>query len=516
MSRSLILLLGLASLGGLLGAACRSADESPAGPHNLVLLSIDTLRADRLNSYGYGARTVSPHIDRLAEDGILFEAHITASPWTTPAHLSLFTGLSPSAHGVTGRISEGWNRLMKGREFERLSGEQVTLAEVLQEQGYTTAAFTGGITMDPRLGFSQGFDTYDTSQAKLSDDRLRAVTRWIEERGDEPFFLFWHTFEVHAPYLETDFLADVLPPEKATRLAADLALQGDEPGRSLRVQVGRKTLIRHRAFNRKVCSALYDGGILSADRAVGEMVAALQETGRYDDTLIVVTSDHGEQLGETTGPHGLGNRNGAFYDTHGSTLYEEMIRVPLILKLPGSQAAGRRVAAPSRTIDVMPTVLDVVGVDKPGAVDIQGSSLRSLWEGGEVEARQAFTEAINGPSESKSLRDARHKYVVSFDGSVVKERGRAGVPETPDVVELYDLTADPGEQRNLVAEPSPGSEDVATTFDKALRLVADARRGQAERVHLGADMMEQLEALGYVEEASEDTPDHTKERADGP
>ncbi len=515
MCRSSALLLGAAWLVLLQATvACRAVDPVPVRRANLVLISIDTLRADRLNSYGYDARSVSPEIDRLARDGVLFETHISAAPWTTPAHLSLLTALSPSAHGVTGRISKGWNRLRNGREFERLSGEHLTLAELLSAHSYATAAFTGGITMDPRLGFDQGFGTYDTTQAKLSGERLSSVTEWIESHRDAPFFLFWHTFEVHAPYLHGDFLGEVLSEDKASKVRAALGVLGDEPGVSLGVQPGRKALIRNRVFSLEVCSALYDGGVRSADRAVGTVVASLERVGLYDSTLVVVTSDHGEQLGETTGPDGLGNRNGTFYNAHGTTMYEEMLRVPLILKLPLGEGAGRRVPGVSRTIDVMPTVLDVLNI--PGPVAMQGRSLRPLWEGTERTSRIAFSEAVNGKAESKSLRSERHKYILSFDGDKVEERGRAGVPEHPDVVEFYDLLADPAEQHNLMIHPVPGSVASAAVFDAELRRVAEERHGVSELVRLDADALEKLEALGYVEGDSSLDREEGREGADGP
>ena len=399
-------------------------------------------------------------------------------------------------------------------EFERLAAAHETLAEVLSDHGYATAAYTGGITLDPRLGFHQGFDIYDTTQAKLSERRLSAVTGWIEAQHDTPFFLFWHTFEVHAPYVETEFLVDVLPEKKASKLGDALEALGDEPGVSLGTKPGRKALIRHGAFTLEVCSALYDGGIRSADRAVGALVATLERAGIYDRTLIVVTSDHGEQLGETTGPDGLGSRAGQFYDAHGHTLYEEMLRVPLVLKLPWAEGAGRRVRPVSRTIDVMPTVLDVVGITGPSAM--QGASLRPLWEGSEGTTRMAFSEALKGSGESKSLRSEQYKYVLSFDGDRIARQGRAGALERADVVEFYDLLSDPTEQNNLMIHPVPGSASIAAVFDAELRRTAAERHGVSERVQLDSDTLEKLEALGYVEGDSSPDNEEGREGANGP
>jgi len=499
MPRPFALTGGIACLALLVAPlGCASRDPEPSGPPSVVLVSIDTLRADRLNSYGYRARLVSPEIDRLAAEGLLFESHITSSPWTTPAHLSLLTGLSPSAHGVIAPISQIWGRLKRGEPAPRLADEHETLADVLSSRGYATAAFTGGRTVDPRTGFDQGFEIYDTSQTKLRNDTLVPVTEWIESHRDVPFFLFWHTFEAHAPYLKTDFLRDVLSEEDAAGLEAALVrLESGRTGVRLDEKKGREAMERHGAFTREVCSALYDGGILSADGAVGTLMAALRRAGVYDRTLVVVTSDHGEQLGETRGEGGQTARDGRFYNAHGHTMYEELVRVPLVVKLPGGQQAGRRVAGVTRAIDVMPTVLDVLGV--PGPPAVQGASLRPLWEGEDHEPRQAFTEAVNEPYESKSLRGDGHKYILSFDWNQVDEHGRAAVPEPPDIVELYDLRSDTGEKHNLMIDPGPEATALGARFDAELRTVATERRGESADVLLDAETLEQIKALGYAE-----------------
>jgi arylsulfatase A-like enzyme len=464
----------------------------------VVLISIDTLRADRLNSYGYRVREVSPEIDRLADEGVLFETHITASAWTTPAHLSLLTGLSPSAHGVMAAISQIWDRLRFGQPAPRLADEHETLAEVLSARGYATAAFTGGRTVDPRIGFDQGFDLYDTSQAKLLDGGLDPVTEWIHAHRERPFFLFWHTFEVHAPYLRTDLVRDVVSEDDAQALEAAFAgLEVGRPRFPLEEKKARRRLMRLRLHTLEVCSALYDGGILSADRAVGSLMAALKDAGIYDRTLVVVTSDHGEQFGEKKGEGGLAVRDGSFYNAHGRTMYEESIHVPLVFKLPGGHPAGRRIAEVTRAIDVMPTILEVLGI--PGPTAMQGTSLRPLWEGKDDEPRKAFTEALTASFESKSLRGGRYKYVLSFDGDRVEEHGRAAVLERADVVELYDLATDPGEQHNLLVDPSPAAAAIGARLDAELRQIAAERLGQADEVVLDAETLEQIKALGYAE-----------------
>jgi arylsulfatase A-like enzyme len=499
---------GLA-LGGALAvslaalAGCGSRGEVPSR-YDVVLVSIDTLRADRLNAYGYRDRVVSPQLDALARDGLLFETHVSASPWTTPAHISLLTSLHPSAHGVTSPFGTLMQRLDSGADYDRLGEEHETLAQALRRSGRATAAFTGGLSLDPRIGFDRGFESYDVSLFKLTERNLETLGAWTRAHRAVPFFLFLHTFEVHAPYLDTTFLPQVLPQETAARVTASLAdLRARiEAGGTPEVWKGgpkaERRLEREQAFSRDVCSALYDGGVRAADAWIGRFLQALKREGLYDRSLIVVTSDHGEQLGEKPGEEGGNERDGRFYNAHGHTLYDEMLRVPLIVKLPGQHRAGTRIRQLSRTIDVMPTILDVLGIE----VDVrklQGASLRLLWEGRERSEREALSESLSTPREGKSLQRGRYKYILSVDADTVAERGRSFIPERPAAAELYDLTADPEERHNLLAAPAADRLRQARLLEAELRRRVDERRGRTERTQLAPETLEGLKALGYVE-----------------
>jgi len=484
-------------------AGCGLGREKPPRS-DVILISVDTLRADRLNSYGYRDRVVSPHLDALARDGLLFEKHISASPWTTPSHMSLLTSLRPSAHGVTSSFGTLTQRLEGGAEYDRLGEEHQTLAEALRHSGRTTAAFTGGLTLDPRIGFGRGFESYDVSFFKMTEPRLQALESWTRSRREVPFFLFWHTFEAHAPYLDPTFLTQVLPTEKAARVARSLADLRDriEAGGSPQVWKGgpkaQRRLESEGAFNREVCSALYDGGVRSADAWIGRFLETLKREHLYDRTLIVVTSDHGEQLGEEPGDEGGDKRDGRFFNAHGHTLYEEMLRIPLIIKLPDQRRAGTRVRQLSRAIDVMPTILDVLGV----AVDarkLQGDSLRTLWEGSDGSEREALSESLSTEQESKSLYSGRYKYILTVDADTVAERGRSFIPDRPASAELYDLATDAGEKLNLLTDPSADRLRQARLLEARLRRRVDERRGRAERTQLTSETLEGLKALGYVE-----------------
>jgi membrane-anchored protein YejM (alkaline phosphatase superfamily) len=474
---------GLVALG-----ACGGRDDASRGPTPLVLISIDTLRADRLNCYGYEKRTVSPHVDRLARDGILFENHISAAPWTIPAHISLLTSLWPSNHGVTASLGE---INADEDEYPVLSESRTTLAEVLFAHGYATAAFTAGDTLDSRFGYGQGFSIYRTNMFKLHDEPMHEMGRWVAERASEPFFLFWHTFETHAPYFGTRFLEEVLPPERVGPVR-EVIERFAERLRKGEVQVGRfrSVLVRREIFQPPVLEALYVGSVADADHWVGVFLDRLRELGLYDRTLIVLTSDHGEEFADRSPD--------AFYNAHGHNLRREMVRVPLIVKLPGQEAAGTRVTALSRGVDVMPTILDALRL--PGSPQMQGMSLRPLWESETPEPRTVFVEALEALDEEKAIQTDRYKYQVRIGAQSVARRGRAHVPAAPVWRGLYDLEKDPGETVNLL-EGQLDDEQVreADELDRRLREHLAAQHPDSRPVAIDPETVERLRELGYVE-----------------
>jgi arylsulfatase A-like enzyme len=482
----------------LLAGACslpESGDrrESESSHPNVILISIDTLRADRLNLHGYEQNPTSPVIDALARDGVAHEAHIASSPWTIPSHLSLLTSLHPSSHGV---LESTYSWVLTGDQesarYVRLSDDRVTLAEALAEAGYRTGAFTGGITLDPRIGFDQGFELYDTSMYKLGSAQMGPMLEWLGKEPGRPFFLFWHTFEVHAPYLRGRFLSP-----SRSGLQVDLArltrMIPTDPSASFHESTERvmaELLKRHDARTLETCSELYDGGIAAADFWIGRLLELLLDRDLYDDTLIVVTSDHGEELGD--------HDPEAFYDKHGHSNYEEVLRVPLVVKLPGSAHAGTRLQAVTSGVDVMPTVLEVAGV--PGPADqMQGESLVGLWKGANGEGRLAFAEAAAYLSEIKSVRSSRHKLILDIAPGTVEERGRAFVPESPERRRLFDLAADPAEKRDLLAgDPAGEAERLASALEARLRAFVASAPGQVEEIELDREAVERLRAMGYV------------------
>jgi arylsulfatase A-like enzyme len=417
----------------------------------VVLVSIDTLRPDHLGAYGY-PRPTSPHIDAFRRDSILFRTAIAQAPSTLPSHASMMTSLLPPHHSA----SVANNRA--------LPPEVATLAELVRKEGYATASFNGGVQLQSVWGLDRGFDTYvsvrprNTPSDSLSspDDRFAHVLDlargWIREHRARPFFLFLHTYEVHHPY---------------TPDAQDLApFRGDYHGPlpdDISVELLREINDRHRpvdARDRQHIVDAYDGEIRSMDRAFGALVDVLRSNGIYDRALVVFTSDHGEEFGE----HGKMGR-------HSHTLFDELLRVPLIVKLPHSQRAGSTESAEAQGIDLAPTVLGALGLPEPRA----------------FEGRDLLRPPPRDPPPSLSFRD------------VVEPNASAAI-RTPEW-KLYDrslfhLATDPGEKHDVAKD----NVDVFRALRERMKEIASSR--PAPRARTAApdeDLRERLRSLGYVE-----------------
>jgi choline-sulfatase len=289
---------------------------------NVLLISIDTLRADHLGAYGF-PRPTTPNIDAVAREGVLFKNARTPVPMTLPAHVSLLTGTLPPTHGLRDNLAN------------RLPDASLTLAEMLKPRGFTTGAIVSSFVLDRRFGTSQGFDSYDDRfqavhkigdlNERKGDETTRLAREWLDEHKEQPFFLFVHFYDPHDPYE---------PPEP-------FASQWSEHP--------------------------YEGEVAFADACVGQVLEKLRQLGLYEDTLIVIVGDHGEMLGE----HGELN--------HGFFIYEGALRVPLVVRVPRARAAPRQVDLPVSLIDVVPTVVSLVGAEVPK--EVQGVDL-SPWIAG--------------------------------------------------------------------------------------------------------------------------------------
>lgn len=368
---------------------------------NVLILVIDALRPDHLGCYGYALDT-SPAIDALARRGVLFEDATSLSSYTRAAVPSIFASVHPGAHGV----------LSQGRKVEILSDEYKTLAETLKERGYATAAFTPNPSLQRAFNFDQGFDLYDDDfqfDVKGNQDFETAsrinerVLRWLQANREKPFFAYLHYRDVHAPYV---------PPPPYDRMF-------DKPAAGRPLTEGEyKTQppdIRKPRRFRDLDSYVeqYDGEIRYTDDHLAKLLEALSKDGLLENTMIFLTADHGESFLE----HGSW--------THGSGLYEELTRVPLLLVLPGEKYAGQRVKAPVQTTDIYPTVLALLDVEAPP--EVQGKNLFDAIEGKADPKRPVFGEALVG-------RGHREASICRVDGRRVACRlGHRGEHRLLDV-----------------------------------------------------------------------------------
>lgn len=470
-----------------LAASFALACGDPPRVRGVVLVVVDTLRADHLGAYGY-ERDTSPRMDAFASDAVLFENAISPAPWTLPSLATIMTSLYPTAHGALAE-SDTLTWMRSPDEFRPVSvvaENHTTLAETLRDAGYATAGFVRGSYPAAVFGFDQGFDHYTDNELPGLRFNVEALLGWLDREQPSHFFTYLHIAEVHSPYtiamLPRNFAAKrpdapVDEYRKAIRqeqrlyrsLDFDPRYAGDLKGSldDLARLSSRREPPTPEELQRLV--DLYDRGIAYTDHWIGRLLDGLSERGLYEESLVIVTSDHGDEFGEHGGLE------------HGKTYYEELLRVPLLIHPPGG-ASGLRVEAQVGLVDLLPTVLDVVGLAPEAPV--QGLSLRSLWEGGELPARPAFGEAAHARGMG-AVRTNRWKYVHA---------GPAGE-------ELYDLHADPAESVNRCASERATCE----TFRRTLRGWHAEMRATADefgvddppRAVLDEKAREHLRALGY-------------------
>lgn len=449
----------------LFGLSCKRpvepATSAPAtlrnGP-NVVLITLDTTRADHLGCYGYG-KPVSPRIDGFAERATLFDNAICSAAVTPVSHASILTGLYPYSHGL---------RVLHGLMENRLPDEIETLAEVLKDGGYQTAAFISAFPAGSRFGLAQGFDVFNEDFMRVPPERIITAKgtvktdknqrhagettdlalEWLAQ-ARRPCFLWLHYFDPHDP--------KVRPPEEFFEQFS---------WRSGTIQDQLR--------------AIYDIEIRYMDQQLGRVLDALEETGWLEETIVVIVSDHGE---------GLGDHN---WWTHG-ILYQEQIWAPLIIRAPG-QPSGRRVGHLVRTIDIMPTVLELVGLDPEDVPSMDGHSLVPMLAGDTPDPKYtAYADSVNMLTYrfARGITDEKNDMLFSVTAGPWKYIHHLKRREES---ELYNLAEDPAELNNLYArEP-----DRVRQFLRDLKerdFVPDLK-GQAGR--MSAEDIERLRSLGYV------------------
>jgi len=407
------LLIGrLAALACMALAACDPSDPLAARPGgHLVLISIDTLRADHLSCYGYDRQT-SPHIDALARESLLFEDVLSCSSSTAPSHMTIMTGVLPRVHGIQNDVPYSQ------------APRATLLAELMSDQGYVTAAFADGGHVSENEGFDRGFNHFD-SRYEWFDRKLDRIEAWLGEAGSEPTFLFVHTYGVHAPYLpgdahdlfsSPDYLGvlngrvETLQRRLATEPAHELVhlIEGFWHDKKDLDETDVQHLID-----------LYDGSIHRIDAGIGRLLAMLEEAGWLDDAWVVVTSDHGEAFRE----------HGTFQHRQ---VHQTELSVPLLIRPPGGLAPGRRVAPPVSQLDLPPTLLHLLGLKAPD--HMQGESLLPLEDLGRDRPR--FATGGEG---------------LVFDVAV--DNGRKLITAGGSPRMAYDLSVDPGEGDDLLLTP---------------------------------------------------------------
>jgi arylsulfatase A-like enzyme len=462
----------------------------PPRPVNVMVLLIDALRADHLGTYGY-PRPTSPHLDRVAAAGVVFEHAWAQSPWTKPSVASLMTGTYAYRHKVV-------------FPADALGPDLPTLAEVLRRHGYRTAAFSGNNWITSEFGFGRGFMHFEGppgmnqrltilgrwlkrgrrlfcraggaalgrwwAEPATSDEPARAdaalaasLERWLVAHHAEPFFVYLHLLGPHWPYE---------PPSAFARFAE----QPVAPGLG-RYALPRIESIFERAAPldesvRQGLLAQYDGAVAYADAVVGGVVATLDRLGVLERTLLVLLADHGE----------------AFYDhgkwSHGNSLYEELVRVPLIFRLPPHLRPARRTDA-AMLVDVFPTILGVLGL-AVAAPAVQG---RDLFAGVDA-TRPAFSELwrreSGGTIRARAMRRGAQKVIEIHELSSGRRH-----------LEGYDIGSDPGERRNVVLESAAASAEFAALQSLLEGFGAGEAVGTAPVVDIQPETLERLRALGY-------------------
>jgi len=433
-------------------------------PDNLkvILISLDTLRADHLSSYGYH-RPTSPNIDEVARDGVLVENTYAQCSWTLPSHMSMLFSLNSASHQVY-------------FNDQKVDSSLPSIASFLHKAGFITYAFTGGGYVSSLYGFSKGFDWYDdpirgqnTSSNQHEAENLFAYTsEWLKNNKDKSFFLFLHTFQIHGPYDSPSPWNEMYREKNARWGKIGLRVFLDRNGEDYPFSPEEKDNI----------ISLYDGEISYTDATlIKPLVNRLKELNIYDNTLLIITSDHGEEFQEHGGW------------LHGRTLYNELLRVPLIIKFPNSEYKGARISPISRVIDILPTILDIAEIEYEKDL-FDGKSLLALITKKEKEDRVFISDLAHKnlpvpcPAIIATNRD-QLKFIISKSPEGIKD------------VETYDLLRDPNENHNIISKANQIRKSVISFLNNYYQSKLQIRRSNA-RIRMNKELEEKLKALGYL------------------
>jgi len=444
-----------------------------SAPPSMVFVLVDTLRADYVGAYGFEG-DVSPHLDRVARESIVFDNAFSQAPWTKPSIASLFTSLYPEQHGVIAHLGRYGVAGGEGPGASALPSRATTLAEILRRAGYATAAFVANPWIQRSLGFAQGFDVFDARDVgnEVPASRLFGkALAWLARRDrSRPFFLYLHLMDVHGPYEAPRADYDLLrgspglgPPRPLTagevaRRMPYLMRGGGPPGDPA---------------TREAWRAAYAAGVRVLDRQLGGFVDELSRDGVLDHAVLVIASDHGEELVD----HGGWG--------HGGSVYDEQIRVPLMIRLPRGLGGGRRVERVVSLIDLMPTLLGMAGAPSPPG--IAGHDLGAVLAGGDRDGPgAAYASGVKWRPDVMAVRTREGKLIRAGSGATV----------------VFDLAADPGERRASPGVSAPRAAELAALLDAHRAALAAGPSLRRRTGAMAPGTRDKLRALGYLDDAT--------------
>lgn len=454
-----VLKLGICSLmaaGLLIGTwlnGCKK--QARGGRPNVILITLDTTRADHLSCYGYHRKT-SPNLDGLATESVFYTKTLATSSWTLPSHASLFTGKFPSSHGAKYdpngplRLGDAIKKRANAQRIFRVCGlaeDETTLAGILQTAGFATGAVVGGPWMKRIFGLDKGFDFYDDDQitsasGRPADQINESALKWIKKNREREFFLFLNYFDPHRPYEPPEGFIEKFLPEAA--------------------KLGGKLTIEEQI-------ALYDTEIFYMDHHIGVLLRKLKDYNLYDNSLVAITADHGELFGE----HGLFR--------HGQCLYQEEIHIPLMIKYPKGQVPPARIDSPVQLTDILPMILNHLEIGLPE--NIQGGTPPETGHPLFAEVYPSSKSLANG-SDWRAIFDGNFKFFWNSKGKNL----------------LFNLAEDPRESVNLVVQHPQRAARMLSELNQYLTKLPKPGKPSSEKKDVDPKTAEALKKLGYFDQ----------------